>query len=91
MLSNPDCLQVVKKLWEYIREKDLQDPKNRRNIKCDEKLHSIFRVDTINMFQMNKALSKHIWPLEVDQGNVFHLLMHYSTLAVFLLNLLTLT
>lgn len=59
--------EVVKKLWEYIREKDLQDPKNRRNIKCDEKLHSIFRVDTINMFQMNKALSKHIWPLEVDQ------------------------
>ncbi|KMT00560.1 hypothetical protein BVRB_9g218590 isoform A [Beta vulgaris subsp. vulgaris] len=56
--------EVVKKLWAYIKEKDLQDPKNRRNIKCDQMLHSIFRVDTINMFQMNKSLTKHIWPLE---------------------------
>ncbi|XP_074292929.1 uncharacterized protein LOC141619808 [Silene latifolia] len=57
--------QVVKKLWEYIRENDLQDPSNRRNIKCDDKLRSIFRVDKINMFQMNKVLSKHIWPLQI--------------------------
>ncbi|KAK9691153.1 hypothetical protein RND81_09G179800 [Saponaria officinalis] len=56
--------EVVKRLWAYIRENDLQDPSNRRNIKCDDKLHSIFRVNTINMFQMNKVLSKHIWPLE---------------------------
>ncbi|XP_075674265.1 uncharacterized protein LOC142643493 [Castanea sativa] len=56
--------QVVKKVWAYIRENDLQDPKNRRNIRCDESLHTLFRVKTINMFQMNKALSKHIWPLE---------------------------
>ena len=42
----------------------MQDPKNRRNIRCDESLHTLFRVKTINMFQMNKALSKHIWPLE---------------------------
>ncbi|XP_056698416.1 upstream activation factor subunit spp27 isoform X2 [Spinacia oleracea] len=59
--------EVVKKLWAYIKEKDLQDPSNRRNIKCDEMLHPIFRVDTINMFQMNKSLSKHIWPLESDE------------------------
>ncbi|KAG7631788.1 SWIB/MDM2 domain superfamily [Arabidopsis suecica] len=55
--------QVVKKMWAYIREKDLQDPKDRRKIVCDELLHSLFRVKTINMFQMNKALTKHIWPL----------------------------
>uniref|UniRef100_A0A803LNV6 Uncharacterized protein n=1 Tax=Chenopodium quinoa TaxID=63459 RepID=A0A803LNV6_CHEQI len=61
--------EVVKKLWAYIKEKDLQDPSNRRNIKCDKMLHSIFRVDTINMFQMNKALSKHIWPLESEEDH----------------------
>ncbi|XP_021731710.1 upstream activation factor subunit spp27-like isoform X2 [Chenopodium quinoa] len=61
--------EVVKKLWAYIKEKDLQDPNNRRNIKCDKMLHSIFRVDTINMFQMNKALSKHIWPLESEEDS----------------------
>ncbi|GAB4837961.1 hypothetical protein Ancab_027489 [Ancistrocladus abbreviatus] len=58
--------EVVRKLWAYIREKELQDPQNKRNIKCDKKLHAIFHVDSINMFQMNKALSKHIWPLEAE-------------------------
>ncbi|KAF2316605.1 hypothetical protein GH714_041946 [Hevea brasiliensis] len=60
--------EVVKKLWAYIREKDLQDPKNKRNIICDESLRALFRVDSINMFQMNKALSKHIWPLNEEDG-----------------------
>ncbi|KAG5061154.1 hypothetical protein AAZX31_01G170500 [Glycine max] len=58
--------EVVKQLWVYIREKNLQDPNNRRNIICDERLRSLFNVNSINMFQMNKALSKHIWPLESD-------------------------
>ncbi|GMH02716.1 hypothetical protein Nepgr_004555 [Nepenthes gracilis] len=58
--------EVVKKLWAYIREEKLQDPENKRNIKCDKKLQAIFRVGCINMFQMNKALSKHIWPLETE-------------------------
>jgi hypothetical protein len=56
-------------MWAYIREKDLQDPKDRRKIVCDELLHSLFRVKTINMFQMNKALTKHIWPLGDGDGN----------------------
>ncbi|KAM5586785.1 hypothetical protein ABKV19_005625, partial [Rosa sericea] len=55
--------EVVKKLWAYIREKDLQDPKNRWNIRCDESLHAVFRVKSVDMFKMNKVLSKHIWPL----------------------------
>ncbi|CAE5967796.1 unnamed protein product [Arabidopsis arenosa] len=60
--------EVVKKMWAYIREKDLQDPKDRRKIVCDELLHSLFRVKTINMFQMSKALTKHIWPLGDGDG-----------------------
>ncbi|XP_041002186.1 upstream activation factor subunit spp27-like [Juglans microcarpa x Juglans regia] len=58
--------EVVKQLWAYIRENNLQDPNNRRNINCDEPLHALFSVKSINMFQMNKALSKHIWPLDSD-------------------------
>ncbi|TYH26201.1 hypothetical protein ES288_A03G232000v1 [Gossypium darwinii] len=61
--------EVVKKLWAYIKEKDLQDPKNKRNIICDELLRDIFRVNSINMFQMNKALTKHIWPLSVEDDS----------------------
>ncbi|KAF9611420.1 hypothetical protein IFM89_032089 [Coptis chinensis] len=60
--------EVVKQLWAYIRENDLQDPSNRKNIKCDEPLRLLFRVDIINMFQMNKALSRHIWPLDSENG-----------------------
>lgn len=60
--------EVVKKVWAYIRENNLQDPKNKRNIICDESLHALFRVKSINMFQMNKALSKHIWPLSEGDG-----------------------
>ncbi|KAF5199696.1 Upstream activation factor subunit spp27, partial [Thalictrum thalictroides] len=60
--------QVVRKLWAYIKEKNLQDPSNKKNIRCDESLRSIFRVDTINMFQMNKALSKHIWPMDRENA-----------------------
>ncbi|XP_076909372.1 uncharacterized protein LOC143566603 isoform X1 [Bidens hawaiensis] len=58
--------EVVKQLWSYIREHDLQDPANRRNIRCDEPFRELFGVDTIDMFQMNKALAKHIWPLNSD-------------------------
>ncbi|CAH2053338.1 unnamed protein product [Thlaspi arvense] len=61
--------EVVKKMWAYIREKDLQDPKDRRKILCDESLHLLFRVKSINMFQMNKALAKHIWPLGDGDGD----------------------
>ncbi|XWS39993.1 hypothetical protein CRYUN_Cryun18bG0102000 [Craigia yunnanensis] len=63
--------EVVKKLWLYIRENNLQDP-NKRNIICDESLREIFRVNSINMFQMNKALTKHIWPLSAEDENVKH-------------------
>ncbi|XP_076891645.1 upstream activation factor subunit UAF30-like [Bidens hawaiensis] len=62
--------EVVKQLWSYIREHDLQDPANRRNIRCDGPLQELFGVDTIDMFQMNKALSKHIWPLNSDGAPV---------------------
>ncbi|KAK3023976.1 hypothetical protein RJ639_042866 [Escallonia herrerae] len=58
--------EVVKQLWSYIRENNLQDPNNRRDILCDEMLRDLFGVDSINMFQMNKALAKHIWPLGSD-------------------------
>lgn len=67
-----EWFQVVKMMWKYIKENNLQDPKDGRKILCDEQLHSLFRVKSINMFQMNKALSKHIWPLG-DANGIFPL------------------
>mmetsp|Transcript_53 Transcript_53/g.56 ORF Transcript_53/g.56 Transcript_53/m.56 type:complete len:97 (-) Transcript_53:183-473(-) len=51
--------QVVKHLWIYIKDKDLQNPENKREILCDDKLKSLFECDKISMFQMNKVLGKH--------------------------------
>jgi upstream activation factor subunit UAF30 len=54
-LSRP---QVVKKLWEYIKSHDLQNPKNRREILCDEAMKAVFNADKIDMFAMNKTLGQ---------------------------------
>lgn len=53
--------QVVKKLWEYIKKYDLQNPKNKRNILADEKLLPIFgNKKEVTMFEMTKLVSKHL-------------------------------
>lgn len=52
-------LQVVKAIWVYIKAHNLQDPKNKRKIRPDEKLGKI--LPNCNMLQMNKHLSKHVF------------------------------
>ena len=53
--------EVVKNLWVYIKEKDLQDPKNKRNINADENLKKVFGGKAVvNMFEMTKLVSKHL-------------------------------
>ena len=58
-LSRP---QVVKKLWEYIRSHELQNPSNRKEIVCDDALRAVFAVDKIDMFRMNKVLGQCVAP-----------------------------
>lgn len=53
--------EVVKKLWEYIKKNDLQDPANKRNINADENLKKVFGgKETVNMFEMTKLVSAHL-------------------------------
>ena len=53
--------EVVKKLWEYIKKHNLQDPSNKRNINADDKLKKVFDGKaTVNMFEMTKLVSKHL-------------------------------
>jgi upstream activation factor subunit UAF30 len=53
--------EVVKKLWVYIKGKNLQDPKNKRNINADENLKKVFGGKAVvNMFEMTKLVSKHL-------------------------------
>ncbi|HWB33781.1 MAG TPA: SWIB/MDM2 domain-containing protein [Candidatus Paceibacterota bacterium] len=52
--------EVVKKLWEYIKKHDLQNPSNKRNILADEKLKVIFGKNEVTMFEMTKLVSAHM-------------------------------
>ncbi|MDO8521366.1 MAG: SWIB/MDM2 domain-containing protein, partial [bacterium] len=53
--------QVVKKLWEYIKSNNLQNPANKRNIKADAKLLPLFGgKNEVNMFEMTKLVSGHM-------------------------------
>ncbi|KAI0021711.1 hypothetical protein F4780DRAFT_277025 [Xylariomycetidae sp. FL0641] len=63
-LSRP---QVVKKLWAHIKENDLQDPNDKRQIRCDEKMLAIFKLSKVDMFQMNKLVGKHLFPVDEEQ------------------------
>ena len=53
---------VVSSVWAYIKEHDLQDPNDRRNIRADEKLAKVFGKKEATMFEMNKHLSGHLKP-----------------------------
>ncbi|MFZ5801910.1 MAG: SWIB/MDM2 domain-containing protein [Candidatus Omnitrophota bacterium] len=53
--------EVVKKVWDYIKAKNLQDPKNKRVIIADDKLKPLFNNQaSVNMFEMTKLISKHL-------------------------------
>ncbi|GAB5035596.1 swib complex baf60b domain-containing isoform 1 [Nannochloropsis oceanica] len=52
--------EAVKRIWSYIKDKDLQNPSNKREILCDESLKAVFEKDSVTMFEMMKLMSKHI-------------------------------
>jgi upstream activation factor subunit UAF30 len=51
---------VVKKMWDYIKAHNLQNPLNKRNIISDDKLRTIFGKDEVTMFEMTKLVSAHL-------------------------------
>lgn len=52
--------EVTKKVWEYIKKNNLQNPDNKREILADDKLQPIFGSKKLDMFQMTKAINKHL-------------------------------
>jgi upstream activation factor subunit UAF30 len=54
--------EVVKGLWAYIKEHNLQNPQDKREILLDAPMKSLFGVDRFDMFQMSKYVSPHIHP-----------------------------
>ncbi|KAI1370969.1 SWIB-domain-containing protein [Hypoxylon crocopeplum] len=62
-LSRP---QVVKKLWEHIKGNQLQDPNDKRQIRCDERMQAVFKQARVDMFQMNKLVGNHLYPVDEE-------------------------
>merc|ERR1712082_156015 len=52
--------QVIKKLWAYLKEKNLQDPENKQWFTPDKAMEGIFGSEKIKCFSMSKYLKEHL-------------------------------
>jgi chromatin remodeling complex protein RSC6 len=52
--------EVTKRIWDYIKKHNLQDPANRRNINADAKLRPLFGKDQVSMFELTKLVCQHL-------------------------------
>jgi len=52
--------EAVKKLWEYIKAHNLQDPKDKRTIVADDKLRAVFGKASAGMFELAGILGNHL-------------------------------
>lgn len=53
--------EAIKKLWEYIKAHDLQNPQDKRQIIPDEKLGKLFgSSEAINMFRLSGLINKQL-------------------------------
>jgi upstream activation factor subunit UAF30 len=53
--------EITKRVWDYIRSNNLQNPENKRMIKADDKLKAVFDGKSeVSMFEMTKLVNAHI-------------------------------
>lgn len=52
--------EAIKRLWEYIKARNLQNPANKRNVLCDEALKVVMGKDEVTMFEMTGLVSQHL-------------------------------
>jgi chromatin remodeling complex protein RSC6 len=52
--------EATKRLWEYIKAHNLQNPNNKRNILCDDKLSKVMGKPEVTMFEMTGLVGKHL-------------------------------
>jgi upstream activation factor subunit UAF30 len=53
--------EITKKVWEYIRNHNLQDPQKKTVIRADDKLREVFDgKDSVTMFEMTKLIFGHV-------------------------------
>lgn len=63
-IVGPDPLprtEITKRVWDYIRKNNLQDPNDKRMIVADAKMRRVFNgKDSVSMFEMTKLVNSHI-------------------------------
>ena len=52
--------QVVKRLWAYLKENNLQDPENKQFFTPDAKMEPVFGNERMKAFSMSKYLKEHL-------------------------------
>ncbi|URI06436.1 SWIB/MDM2 domain-containing protein [Aquincola tertiaricarbonis] len=52
--------EVTKRVWDYIKAHNLQNPANKRNILCDGALKAVMGKDEVTMFEMTALVGKHL-------------------------------
>ena len=52
--------EVVKKIWDYIKANNLQNPADKRAIQADGKLQAVFGKDQATMFELAGIIGKHL-------------------------------
>jgi upstream activation factor subunit UAF30 len=52
--------EVVSKVWDYIKQHQLQNPADRREILADAKLEAVVGAKKVTMFALNKHLTRHL-------------------------------
>jgi upstream activation factor subunit UAF30 len=53
--------EVTKKIWDYVRAHNLQDPKDKRTIRADDNLKRVFGgKSSVSMFEMTKLVNAHL-------------------------------
>ena len=60
--------EVTKYITQYVKDHDLQNPQNRREIKCDKSLKALLNVEddtTVTYFNLQKYMKVHFMKAEV--------------------------
>lgn len=50
---------AVKQIWSYVKLHNLQNPADKREIYCDEKLKALFDKDKVGFLEIGKLLTRH--------------------------------
>jgi DNA topoisomerase-3 len=53
-------IEATKRVWEYIKGRNLQCPVNRRSILCDDALRAVAGKDEVTAFEMTGLVSRNL-------------------------------